>query len=182
MDAEKDIYRRFLDGDDGSFDEMLRLYFDRLAFFIERYVGDAATAEDIAMDVFAWVIANPKRYNFKTSPKTYLLMLGKSRALNYIKRRDRFKTVQLEDVESTLTENERPEDAVILSDRNRALNAAIDKLAEDMRLAVHLVYFEEMSYEETAKVMNKTKKQVDNLLYRAKKELRTELEAKGVTI
>ena len=35
-----------------------------------------------------------------------------------------------------------------------------------------MVYFEDMSYEETARVMKKSRKQVDNLLYRAKKELR----------
>ena len=44
-----------------------------------------------------------------------------------------------------------------------------------MRLAVHLVYFEELSYEEAARVMKKNKKQIDNLLYRAKSLLRSEL-------
>ena len=44
-----------------------------------------------------------------------------------------------------------------------------------MRLAVHLVYFEELSYEEAARVMKKSKKQIDNLLYRAKSFLRSEL-------
>jgi RNA polymerase sigma-70 factor (ECF subfamily) len=41
-----------------------------------------------------------------------------------------------------------------------------------MAAAVHLVYFEEMTYAQAAKVMKKSPKQVDNLLYRAKKELR----------
>lgn len=46
------------------------------------------------------------------------------------------------------------------------------KLSEDMRVVIHLIYFEEMTYDEAAKVMKKNRKQVDNLLYRAKKELR----------
>ena len=41
-----------------------------------------------------------------------------------------------------------------------------------MRDLKHLIYFEDMTYEEAAKVMKKNRKQVDNLLYRAKKELR----------
>ena len=36
-----------------------------------------------------------------------------------------------------------------------------------------------MSYEEAGKVMKKTRKQVDNLLYRAKSELRTILGEDG---
>ena len=34
------------------------------------------------------------------------------------------------------------------------------------------IHTKEMSYEEAAKVMKKNRKQIDNLLYRAKKELR----------
>jgi RNA polymerase sigma-70 factor (ECF subfamily) len=48
-----------------------------------------------------------------------------------------------------------------------------------MRVAVHLIYFEDMTYDEAAKVMKKNRKQVDNLLYRAKKALRITLEKDG---
>ena len=59
------------------------------------------------------------------------------------------------------------------------MNAAVAMLSEEMRDAVHLIYFEEMSYEDAARVMRKTRKQVDNLLYRAKKELRMILGKEG---
>ena len=62
------------------------------------------------------------------------------------------------------------------------VNAALARLPEDMRIAVHLVFFEELSYEEAARVMGKNKKQVDNLLYRAKNQLRTILGAEGVEL
>ena len=52
-------------------------------------------------------------------------------------------------------------------------------LPQDMAVAVHLVYFAEMTYEEAARIMRKNRKQVDNLLYRAKKELRTMLGKDG---
>ena len=38
-----------------------------------------------------------------------------------------------------------------------------------MRVVIHLIYFEDLSYDEAGKVMKKSRKQVDNLLYRAKK-------------
>ena len=56
-----------------------------------------------------------------------------------------------------------------------ALNNALKSLPEEMQAAIHLVYFEELSYEDTAKVMGKSKKQIDNLLYRAKAILRDTL-------
>ena len=64
------------------------------------------------------------------------------------------------------------EETVLADQRKRTVNAALEKLPAEMAAAVHLVYFEEMTYAQAAKVMKKSPKQVDNLLYRAKKELR----------
>ncbi len=87
MDNGASSYRRFLEGDEGAFDEIMERYRDSLIFFIHRYVQDIHAAEDIAIDVFADLIVHPYRYNFKVQFKTYLFMLGRSRALNYIKHR-----------------------------------------------------------------------------------------------
>ena len=171
MDNGASSYRRFLDGEDGAFDEIIKELFDKLVFFINRYVHDLHTAEDIAIDVFSDLLVNKNRYNFKVSLKTYLFMLGRSRALNYIKHRKVIDFVALKNAENN-TENISLEETVIFEERKRVVNNALAKLTEDMRVAVHLVYFESLSYEEAAKVMKKTKKQVDNLLYRAKGELR----------
>ena len=68
---------------------------------------------------------------------------------------------------------------VLADEKHRAVNSAVAILPRDMRDAVHLVYFEEMTYKEAAKVMKKNVKQVDNLLQRAKKELHTILREDG---
>jgi RNA polymerase sigma-70 factor (ECF subfamily) len=48
-----------------------------------------------------------------------------------------------------------------------------------MQIAMHLVYIEELSYKEAAKILKKSPKQVDNLLTRAKSTLRTTLSKEG---
>lgn len=168
-------YRRFIEGDEEAFDEIMREYFDGLIFFINRYVSDIYAAEDIAIDVFAYVAANRKAYNFKVSLKTYLFMIGRSRALNYIKHRKRLAITALEDAEGLITERSAVEVSVLADEKKRQVNKVLSQLPDAMRLAVHLVYFEELSYEEAARVMKKNKKQIDNLLYRAKSLLRSEL-------
>lgn len=135
MDNGASSYRRFLEGDESAFDEIMKEMFDGLVFFIDRYVHDIHAAEDIAIDAFSDLVVNKHRYNFKVTLKTYLFMLGRSR-------------------------------------RKRIVNNALDSLPDDMRVVIHLIYFEDLSYDEAGKVMKKSRKQVDNLLYRAKKELR----------
>ena len=174
MDTAASSYRRYLGGEENAFDEVVKALFDPLVFFIDRYVHDLAAAEDIAIDAFTELVVHKHRYNFKVQLKTYLFMIGRSRALNYLKHRTCLAETELPETEQA---DDRPtlEEQYIRSEQHRLLHAAIDQLPEDMRTAVHLVYFEDMSYEDAARVMKKTKKQVDNLLYRAKTYLRTTL-------
>ena len=172
MDNGASSYRRFLDGDESAFDEIMRELFDNLVFFIDRYVHDIHAAEDIAIDAFSDLVVNKHRYNFKVTLKTYLFMLGRSRALNYIKHRKVIDFVELTEAEKASSEQETLEDIVLADERKRVVNNALNSLPDDMRVVIHLIYFEDLSYDEAARVMKKNRKQVDNLLYRAKKELR----------
>ena len=172
MDNGAGSYRRFLDGDESAFDDIMKELFDKLVFFIDRYVHDIHAAEDIAIDTFSDLVVNKHRYNFKVTLKTYLFMIGRSRALNYIKHRKRIDFAELSEADNTEDDIHSLEEIILADERKRIINNALESLSEDMRVAIHLIYFEDLSYDEAAKVMKKNRKQVDNLLYRAKKELR----------
>ena len=172
MDNGASSYRRFLDGDESAFDEIMKEYFDNLVFFIDRFVHDIHAAEDIAIDAFSDLVVNKHRYNFKVTLKTYLFMLGRSRALNYIKHRKVIDFVELSEAENVPAEQKTLEEIVLADERKRVVNNALNALPDEMRVVIHLIYFEDLTYDEAAKVMKKNRKQVDNLLYRAKKELR----------
>ena len=172
MDNGASSYRRFLDGDENAFNELMEDLFRGLVFFINGFVHDPHTAEDIAIDVFSDLIVHKHRYNFKVSLKTYLYMVGRSRALDYLKHRKVIEFVELSQVQELADESVVLEETVLADQRKRVVNAALSQLPEEMGVAIHLIYFADMTYEEAAKVMKKSRKQVDNLLYRAKKELR----------
>lgn len=179
MDNGASSYRRFLDGDESAFEDIMKELFHGLVFFIDGFVRDTYAAEDIAIDVFSDLVVYRHRYNFKVSLKTYLYMLGRSRALDYLRRKKRQETVELTEAGEIADESASPEELVLLDEHLRQLHTAIAGLSADMRTVIHLIYFEEMTYEEAAKVLKKSRKRVDNLLYRAKKELRTILGKDG---
>lgn len=172
MESGESSYRRFLDGDESAFDDIVKQLFHSLVFFINGYVHDVYAAEDIAIDVFSELIVHKHRYNFKVSLKTYLFMLGKSRALNFLKRKKVIATTDISELSDITDETTLLEELVLKEERKRIVNTAITNLPQDMREVVHLIYFEDMSYTEAANIMKKNKKQIDNLLYRAKNELR----------
>ena len=172
MDNGASSYRRFLGGEEDAFDEIMKELFPSLVFFINRYVQDIHTAEDLAIDTFSDLIVHPKRYNFQVTLKTYLYMIGRSRALDYIKRRKIIRFTELSDAD-TLEDTASLEEKILADQRKRAVHNALAQLPKDMAEAVYLIYFEELSYQDAGVVLKKNRKQVDNLLYRAKKELRS---------
>lgn len=173
MDHGASSYRRYLDGDEEAFREIVEEFFDSLVFFINRYVHDPAAAEDIALDVFTYLVVHKHRYHFRVSLKTYLFMLGRSRALDYIKHRSKLTMVELTEAIGADPAVPSLEEQFLADRQKQAVHQALAQLPEDMRLAVHLVYFEQLSADEAARVLKKNRKQIYNLLYRAKKELRT---------
>ncbi len=178
MNKGEELYSLYSGGDDKAFEQIVKEYRDMLTLFINRYVRNIDTAEDIAIDVFTYLLTHKHAYNFKVSLKTYLFMLGRSRAIDYLRKNKKIniRSFSEENAENDISDGKTPESQIIENHTREAVNAAVEALPEAMRSAVYLVYFEELSYEDAARVMKKSKKQLDNLLYRAKALLREKLE------
>lgn len=166
-----ECYQRFLDGDESAFDALMDAYHDGLILFINKLVGNYAVAEELAADSFVEILVHKKRFLGKSDFCTYLYSIGRHKAIDYIRKDSKKKTVAPEDVPETEDET-RVEDSFIEEESKRALHHAISQLDADYRAAVYLVFFEELSYENAAKVLGKSKKQIDNLVYRAKGALK----------
>ena len=173
MDNGESSYRRYLEGDEEAFQEIVKLYFDGLMLFVYGYVKNLETAEDIAIDVFAQLVAKKKRFRFGNSLKTYLFTMGRSRALDHLKRGRKIQFTELSPELPVADPQPGPEEQLLKEEEKRILHGALGKLPEEQRQVLHLVYFQDMTCEEAARVLNKNRKQVYNLLYRGKETLRT---------
>ena len=179
MDKGTEYYRQFLKGDGEVFSKILDLYRDKRIFFINRTVNNLSVAEEIAADAFSELLFNPGRYNFKVSLKTYIFAIAHHKMVSYIRRNSRFTMVSLEDVTPKSLEYAEFEEELFMEERKRTCHEALYKLPKDYRTVLHLLYFEDMTYEEAAKVMGKNIKQVTNLAYRGRNAMRVILEQGG---
>jgi RNA polymerase sigma-70 factor (ECF subfamily) len=59
------------------------------------------------------------------------------------------------------------------------VHEALKRLNKEYRQVLVLVYFEDFQNEQVASIMGKSKKQIENLVYRAKLSLKSELEKEG---
>lgn len=174
MDNGESSYRRFLDGDESAFGELLDMYSENLIFFINRYVHNISVAQELSEDVFVELLIHKRRYNFKTSLKTYVFTIAHNKAVDYIRKCARHPECAYEYIENEC-DRISIEDEFLKKERARELHKAIEALNDDYKTVLHLIYFEDMSHEQAGTVMKKNKKQIENLVYRAKQSLRKEL-------
>lgn len=174
MGQGESSYKRYLEGDEDAFNEVLELYYNNLTLFVNGYLNDVHASEDVAIDAMLELVIHKKRFDFRSSLKTYLFAIGRHKALNHLKKHRRELPLPLD--EAALADRDSLEREVIAGESRRAVLKALGELPEDMRVAVHLVHIEGLSYREAGKVMKKNEKQVDNLLTRAKKLMRVSIE------
>ncbi|MFY8196467.1 RNA polymerase sigma-70 factor, ECF subfamily [Novosphingobium sp. B1] len=143
-----------------------------------RMLADAAEAEDVLQDCFARLWQNAPRW----SPSGAGLVGWLHRvAMNLcFDRKRRFRVVTVDTMPD-------PADDAALADRRieadqaaRAVAAALDDLPERYRAALVLCYYEGFSNALAAEVLDLNIKAMESLLFRARRQMRTLLEARDV--
>lgn len=174
MDRGEEYYLCYLNGDESGFDRLIELYRENLIFFLMRYLPTGEDAEDAAEDAFVSLLLHPYRPGRGASLKTYLFTLGRNRALNLLKKNRRQAPLECSS-QFPIADELALEDRLCRDDARRQLLHALDSLPADYREVLYLLYFEELSPGEVAKVMKKTKKQIENLSYRGRQALKEKL-------
>ena len=176
--TDEELYRRYLDGDEKSVDELMKRYEAALILYITGYLHDVHEAEDLMIEAFAYLFT--KRPAIRDGGlKAYLYKTARNMALRH-KRKWKIcfcLGALAEEPESEML----VEEVVQTEERRRVLRFCMDQLNADYREALYLVYFEGMSHAETAYLMGKTEKQIADLVYRGRKALKKRLEKEGIT-
>ncbi len=172
-------YRRFLAGDENGLVEIIRDYKDGLMLYINSYVQNIHVAEDLTEDTFVRLMVRRPHFAGKSRFKTWLYAIGRHLAVDYLRRASRVMSLSEEEAACLADGEEDIARTYIRDERRLLVHRALNRLAPDYRCVLYLVFFEDMSNAEAAAVMGKSRRQVENLLYRAKGALKKELEKEG---
>jgi len=170
-------------GDDASFDLLLQKYRSPLVNFLFRMVRDAATAEDLAQEVFLRVYRARKQYSPSAKFTTWLFRIATNLALNSV-RDNRHHRMDVS-FDAPLEEDEAPrelparemriDEHMVERDRAQFIRRAVAALPEKQRVAVLLHKYEEMDYGEIARILECSESALKSLLFRAYETLRVQL-------
>lgn len=147
-----DLIRRMQAGDDDAVRDLYAQYGQRLYAYALRLTDDPATAEDVTQNtlVTAWRTA----HTFRAEGRLIAWLLGivHHTAMKAIRNRTNY----LDDVaEETIREEQpSPEDQAQVKDERRWVRQGMQSLSPEHRAVLELVFYQELSLNEVAQVLN----------------------------
>lgn len=180
MDNGASSYSRYLEGDDSAFTELVRLYKDGLTLYLCSFTNNMHDAEEIMEDTFYKLAYKKPRYTAKSSFKTWLYTIGRNLAIDHLRKQKRHPSSSIDEY-TELADNASIEENYLKEEQKLVIHKAVNNLRTDYRQVICLIYFEDFTNNEAARIMRRTSRQLTNLLYQAKQALKKELEKEGIT-
>ena len=178
MVCDESCYRQYLGGDDEGLNALMKKYGDPLTLYIDGYLHDVHEAEELMLDVFAYLFTKKPKIR-DGGFKAYLYKAARHMALR--RKSGRRFLLSLDELEDQPDGRLLAEDVIQTKERDRILHFCMAEMNPDYREVLYLTYFEDMSYAQAAEVTGKTVKQITNMVYRGKESLRRLLEREGIT-
>ena len=132
----------------------------------------------MAESTFVELMIKRPKFSCKSSFKTWLYAIGRNITAKHLRKLTKLSVVPLESQEH-LADEQNVEMDCIKSEQKRLVHQALHSLKLEYRQILYLIYFEGFNKEEAALVMNKSERQIKDLLFNSKKALKDELERRG---
>jgi RNA polymerase sigma-70 factor (ECF subfamily) len=154
-DSEHSLVERLKRREEEAFQELVETYKQRVFFIALRIVRDEDLAADVAQEVFVKVYRSIDKFQGRSSLYTWIYRIAVNLAINRSKR-DRFKRmVSLSDLPRPRG-SKMPGPLEELEDKElrERIDEAIKSLPEKQRAVFILKYFENMTHQEIARIMD----------------------------
>jgi RNA polymerase sigma-70 factor (ECF subfamily) len=135
-------------------------------------------ADDIVQETFVKLAIKKPPFRGKCSFKTWLFTIARNCAVDHLRKDQKISDLSLDEhlVISDVTDTEKE---YFKEEQKKELYRAMKRLNPEYYQVLYLMYFEDLDTSDIARIMHKAKRQVSDLIFRARKSLRSELERKG---
>ncbi|MBV8225804.1 MAG: sigma-70 family RNA polymerase sigma factor [Verrucomicrobia bacterium] len=177
---------RLREGDDLALNELMERWQKPLHSFILRYVGNHRDSVELAAETFVRVYQHRSRFNFKSKFSTWLLTIATNLCRHHARWRQRHPTISLDQVASSdevsdehlfISAEETPSAEASRTELAKLVRDEIQKLPHDLKTAILLFAYDDLSYAEIGVILGCTPKAVETRLYRVRKLLAKSLAA-----
>ena len=176
--------QRLAGGHDAALNDLMARHARPVFQFLCRMLGNEDDADDLAQETFVRVYQHRAKFKPGARFTTWLYTIAANLARNHHRWLTRHPNVSINAQSGTTGErigtllpaaDPAPDGAAVAAERAAAVRAAVESLPPDLREAIILCEWEDLSATQAAAILNTTPKAVDNRLYRARNLLRDRL-------
>jgi RNA polymerase sigma-70 factor (ECF subfamily) len=149
-----ELIKEFKEGNDKAFNYLVLRYQEKIYWVVRRLLSDHDEADDVVQDVFIKVYHSLHSFKGDSSFYTWLYRIAINLSLNELRRKKTRKTFSLDDaVMQHESHDALPLEQMERKEQTRLIKEAIEKLPEKQKKVFLLRYYEELPYEEIAKIL-----------------------------
>lgn len=167
-----------------AYDELTRRYHSRIYGLTYNMTSNREDAEDLTQEIFLKAYRSLAKFHGKSSFYTWIYRIAVNTTINYRKKRNRRQAYRFDDMVpevrddeaySALLSSDSPVKNITLSEFQKKLNEALQKLSEKHRTVVIMHDIQGIPHEEIAAVLKISAGTVRSRLFYARKQLQAEL-------
>lgn len=177
---EKSLVQRAKQGDLSAYDQLVRMYQERIYATIYHMTANHEDANDLAQESFIKAFRALKSFKGDSSFFTWVYRIAINKTINFLKQRKKRAQMSLNDLDFNaehdpdlvaLISEKTPRRDLNLTELQEKLNAAMLKLSEVHRLVVTLHDIQGLSHDEISRIMDCNTGTVRSRLFYARQQL-----------
>jgi len=174
--SELVLWQEFCQGNESSFEEIVRRYYPKLYRYGTRIWPDDMVVRDCLQDIFTDLWFRKEQLTEIASVNYYLISAVRNRL--YFEKRKLKQTVDIEDwseAEVFVCEFSIEADLILQEDQKQKtlrLNTLLNALSARQKEVIHLRFFNELDHDQIADLMGLNRQSVYNLLHETIRRLR----------
>ncbi len=166
---DRTLVLRAQSGDRGAFDALVRKYWHRVMKLAMRYTPNRADAEDVVQETFIKAYGALPRFRGESAFYSWLHRIAINSAMTALARHARQASgAVMDEPVQTLYELDTPENLALCDELCGAVDAAVDALPDEQRMAIWLREIQGLSYPQVGVAMSCPVGTVRSRIFRAR--------------
>jgi RNA polymerase sigma-70 factor (ECF subfamily) len=158
QDNDFTLVRQFVEGDEYAFNILVKKYQKKIYWHARQMLGNHSDADEVTQEVLIVMYKKLSTFNFNSSLYTWIYRIVSTRSLNQIRKRQIKRFFSIDDDESDFEIQDKTDIVEDLNNKEKLerVNRVLKKLPPKQRQIFILRNYEQLSYEEIAKITGKS--------------------------
>lgn len=167
--SEHEIVEKILEGEATALHKLYTSYYNEIFSFVQARITDKNVAEELTQDIFINVLDSFRNFRFESSIKTFMFKIARNKIIDYF-RKKKNKDIAFSCLPECFVDGLLPvfDEHLEKQELIDLIEQSLSDLPHDYQVVLRLKYQEDKSVQEIARLLVRSFKSTESLLYRAR--------------